>query len=68
MRGDKVKKFRWSLGIQDPKGKCDKCKKRMTLDLKGRYWVVPSHVARVLGRINDECKGTGTKIMENVRT
>lgn len=63
-----MQKFKWSLGIQDPKGRCPTCGTRKTLDLKGQYWVVPSHVARILGKVNDECKGTGTKIMENVRT
>lgn len=56
------------LVIQDPKGRCKKCKKNLTLDLKGQWWVVPSHVSRKLGEINQECKGTGHRIKENSRT
>lgn len=60
--------MKFSLGIQDPKGKCPKCKKRLTLDLRGQNWVIPSHVERVLGKVNDECKGTGKKIAEVSRS
>jgi len=49
------------FGNKAPKGKCPKCKKRFTLDLKGTQWVIPSHNLRVIGP-NPECSGTGRVI------
>ena len=42
-----------------PKGKCKRCGKKMTLDLKGIQWVIPSHNLRIAGEVNPECLGTG---------
>lgn len=44
---------------QPPKGKCQACGKKFTLDLVGTNWVIPSHNLRIAGVTNPECSGTG---------
>ena len=44
-----------------PKAKCPSCSKKLTLDLRGTKWVIPSHNLSKPGP-NPECPGTGTVI------
>lgn len=46
-------------GTKVPKGICPSCgRKRLTLDLRGQRWVIPSHNLSRPGP-NPECPGTG---------